>query len=483
MAKSITKNVFFNLVKTATNAIVPLIIFPYVTRTLSPEYLGKIDFGNAFVGYFGLLATLGVEVYAIRECSAVRNDREELGKVASQIFSINVCTMLAAYVLMFLTLFIFSGLAPYISVILLLSLNVFFTVCGTTWLNTAMEDFGFITVATCVLQLISLAAVFMFVREPSDYLNRAAISIMPTTVLCIINVFYRRRFCKVRFTRDMGLKKHFVSIYMLFGMLVSQTIFNNADIIMLGLIKNEYEVGIYGTAVKCFGMVSQLIGSILWVVLPRLSILCSDKNTDGMKEILGKVFSFLMTLGLPCAAGMFAIADEVILIVGGKDYAEAATPLRILCLSFVISQFGMGFCGNFTLLPAKKEKRFMVACVLTAAANIAANAFIIPKFGAAGAAATTAAGNLLALLILLPAALRVVRIDKIVRRTAGPVAGCILIILFCRAVMKLGLPFAAGTSISIVGSVVLYGILMAVTKNETFIYILGFLGRKLKKQQ
>lgn len=481
MAQSITKNFFYNIIKASTNTVIPLIIFPYLTRTLTPEYVGKIDFASTFVGYFSLLATLGIEVYAIRECSAVRSDREKLSRVSSQIYSINVCTMVIAYALMFIALFLFKELAPHTNAILITSLSILFTICGTTWLNSAMEDFGFITIVTFVMQLLSLAAIFIFVRAPEDYLVRVVIATATTFLINTANIIYRRRFCRVRLVRDMDFRKHIMSIIMLFSLLLSQNIFNNSDIIMLGLMKNDYEVGLYSTGVKCIAIIAQLIGSILWVVLPRLSILYAESDRKEVNELTGKLYSFLITLGLPAAIGMLAVSDEIILLVGGSGYLEGSLSMKILSISFLISQFGIGLCGNFILLPAKKEKQFMVACIITAAANIAANFFVIPSFGAAGAAATTAGGHLLALFILLPYALKEVRIAHIVRRSAGPAVGSVLILLVCLAIRQTSLPFAPRLIASVGGSVLIYGAVLIVTKNETLKNGLDIIGKKLKK--
>ncbi len=476
MSFSVKKNLFYNIVKTATSAVLPLIAFPYLTRVLTPDYMGKIEFGVTFVGYFSLLATLGVDVYAIRECSKVRNDKEKLAEVSSQIFSINICTMIVSYVLMFAAVFFFQKLESYTSVIFICSLTIFFNILGTAWLNNAMEDFGFITGLTFILQLVSLIAVFIFVKTPLDYNKRCLIFVFPIIMVGIINCWYRKRFCKVRLIRNMHFKEHFGSILMLFGMLVSQTIFNNADIIMLGLMKNDYEVGIYSTAVKSISIVGQFIGSILWVILPRLSIYFGNNDVKKQKECLGKAFSFLVTLGLPCAVGIFAIPNEIIMIIGGSDYLAASLPMKILCVSFIFSLFGMGFCGNFILLPAKKEKIFMVACTITAVANVVANFFIIPWLGAIGAAITTAFGNLLAFMILLPYAIRVVLIDNVLKKLIGPFIGCVGILFVCFLVRYLKLDFALSTVLSILGSIVIYGIVLFVTKNE----LIGFL-RKSKR--
>ncbi len=477
MSYSIKKNLLYNIIKTATNTVLPFIAIPYLIRVLTPDYIGKIEFGVTFVGYFSLLATLGIDVYAIRECSKVRNDKDKLAEISSQIFSINICTMIVSYVLMFVTMFFFQKLESYTSVILICSLTIFFNILGTSWINNAMEDFGFITGLTFVLQLISLIAVFIFVKTPSDYNIRCLILVFPTVFGGIINCWYKKRFCKVKFTLDMHFKEHFKSIIMLFCMLVSQTVFNNVDIIMLGLMKNDYEVGIYSTAVKSVAIVGQFIGSILWVILPGLSIYFGNNDVKKQKECLGKAFSFLVTLGFPCVVGIFILSKEIIMIIGGSDYVEACLPMRILCVSFVFSLFGMGFCGNFILLPAKKEKIFMIACTITACTNVVANFFVIPWLGAVGAAVTTAFGNLLAFIILFPYAVRVVLIDNISRKLIGPFIGCIGIALVCFFVYYLNFDFILRVILSILGSVGAYGVILFATKNEL---IVSFRKSKLK---
>ena len=78
MSKSIMMNTIFNVIKTCSSIVFPLITFPYVSRVLLPDNIGKINFAASFVSYFALIASLGVQTYAIRECAAVNNDKNKL---------------------------------------------------------------------------------------------------------------------------------------------------------------------------------------------------------------------------------------------------------------------------------------------------------------------------------------------------------------------------------------------------------------------
>ena len=48
-AKSIKKNAVFNVIKTLMSMIFPLITFPYASRILLPEGIGKVNFANSIV--------------------------------------------------------------------------------------------------------------------------------------------------------------------------------------------------------------------------------------------------------------------------------------------------------------------------------------------------------------------------------------------------------------------------------------------------
>ena len=64
--KSIRKNAAFNVMKTAMSMLFPLITFPYASRILSPEGIGKVNFANSIVAYFTLIAGLPCALILIK---------------------------------------------------------------------------------------------------------------------------------------------------------------------------------------------------------------------------------------------------------------------------------------------------------------------------------------------------------------------------------------------------------------------------------
>lgn len=468
------------MLKTCSNIFFPLITFPYISRILLPDNVGKVNFGSSFVSYFSMIASLGISTYAIRECASVREDKSKLSNVASQIVSINIYTSLFSYLLLAISLIFFRKLDNYRVIIIIQSLAIILTTLGADWLNTAMEDFRYITIRTIFVQIISLVAMFLFVKVPEDYINYAIISVVSSSSANILNIWYRRRYCIVKFSNKIDWKKHMPPILFLFVMTLSQLIFNNVDITMLGIIHGDYEVGLYSTTVKITNLVSQVVSSVLWVVMPRLSFYFAVEDYAKINALLRKILGSFIMLGLPCVTGVFILAKEIILIIAGSEYIEAVSSLRILMISFLFSLFGGSFLGNIILLPSRQEKKFMNICCIAAIVNVIANYIFIPSYGVNAAAVSTAFSSLLILILLLSTVQKEIKIENMVKLFTAPVIGCMAILLFSLLILNYITVLWFRTAVCIIVSVFIYVIILFVLKNEAACELIESAMKKLK---
>ena len=481
MKSNILKNTILNTVKTLSSLLFPLITIPYVTRVLGVDNYGKVNFGTSIISYFTLIAALGLSTYAIRECSRVRDDRAKLSQLASELFSINMVTTAVSYALLAVVLIFFPQFHGYRQLIVIQSTVILMTTVGCDWLNSAMEDFQYISLRTIGFQVLSLVLLFVLVKKPDDYLTYAIISVISSGGANLLNVRYRRRYCDVGFTTQIPWKRHFLPIILLFVMSLAQTVFVSADTTMLGLMKNDYEVGIYSTAIKIERIISQVVSSNVLVLMPRMSYLYATDDTEKINAMLRKILAVFLVIGLPCFAGAFAIADDLILLVAGAEYAAAGLPLKIAMFSFLFSLVGGSFLGNVVLLSSGREKAYMIICCITAVLNVGLNAILIPSFGAAGAAFTTAFCSLCILMMLVIVTRKSLKLQKLVRLFISPVVGALLIIAYC----KLATPLISGliprVAVCVCGSCLLYLVTLVVTRNEVLPMVLSNVKKRLKK--
>ena len=87
-------------------------------------------------------------------------------------------------------------------------------------------------------------------------------------------------------------------------MILAQTIFSNADITMLGLMKGNIEVGIYSIALKIEIIIAQIVSSLAWVMMPRMSLYLEYSDYEKINMLLKNIFGILTFIGIPCIAGI-----------------------------------------------------------------------------------------------------------------------------------------------------------------------------------
>ena len=398
MDTKIGKNAIYSLIKSFSQVVFPMITFPYISRILQTENIGKFNFSNSIIGYITLISTLGITTYAVRECSKVRNDRKKLNQLASQLFSINVIMTIIAYIILILLLVFVKSLNEYISLIGILSVSIIFTTLGTDWINTAFEDFRYITFRVFIIQIFSIIAMFLFVHKPSDYYVYAIITVIATSGSNIANIIYRKKFCTIKFTIRCNIKRHIVPIITLFSLILSQSIFTNSDTIILGFLKGNTEVGLYSTSVKIYTLINSTIASIAWVLLPRMSYLFSVKDYKEINNLVKFSINFTLLLGLPAVLGIFFYSKEIILIIAGSSYLGADISLKILSIALLFNLLN-GMIGNIIILPSGNDKLCLKVCVYAAILNIVLNFMLIPMFGLDGAAFSTLVSQIFILIL------------------------------------------------------------------------------------
>lgn len=392
--KSVGLNAILNMIKSGLLVFFPLVTFPYATRVLGVENIGKVNYSSSIVSYFTLFAALGITTYAVREGAKIRDDKDKLARFANEAFTLNAFTACCSYVLLFIVLIVSTKLRDYRLLILLQSLSIVFTTIGVDWLNTIHEDYLLITVRSIVTNLASILVLFLFVKEPNDYYIYAMLNVLTNAIIGISNLYYCRRYTKVRLCIDRRIFRHLKSSVVFFANSLAVSIYVSADTTMLGLISGDYFVGIYAVAVKVYNIIKTLLASLYVVAIPRLSYFVGNDRMDEFKKLYSRIIIILLLLLLPCMAGLISLSQEIILILSGTDYLNAVKPLQILSVGLIFAIFG-GAVTNCLNIPLQREMVNMKATIISAITNIVLNLFFITYFQHNGAAFTTVISELI----------------------------------------------------------------------------------------
>lgn len=241
-------------------------------------------------------------------------------------------------------------------------------VIGTDWVNGIFEDYFYITVRYIAVQCICLLAMFVFVRRSEDIIPYCIISVLATNGGNLINVFYVRKYAKIRFIFNMNLKRHLVPLLILFVNSIAITIYVNSDITMLGFFESDAQVGVYSFASKIYNLLKQLINAVIVVSVPRIAYILKNKPEE-YKVFINRIFSALNTLLLPIIVGMFCMSDSMILLAGGEQYISGDAALKILRVATLFAIYASLFT-NCVLIVNRQEKYCLNATVISAIVNV-----------------------------------------------------------------------------------------------------------------
>lgn len=428
MKKNIKINTIYSAIKTCAAIIFPLITFPYVSRVLLTDNLGKYNFAMSIISYASLIASLGVSTYAIRECSKLRDNKVKLQELASQIFTINILSTIIAYSILAIVLLIVRPLDKYRELIIILSFTIGCTTIGADWINNVFEDFKYITVRTVGFHILSIILMFVFVKTSEDYINYAIITVVSGAGSNIMNAFYRKKYCKIGVTKNLMLGRHLKPIIVLFSLQLVQIIYVNSDVTIIGFLRSDSEVGIYSAAVRIYNLIQTMINSVVLVVLPQLAQAYEKCDNEKINRLLRYGLNFTITLGLPCLIGANVVAKEIIVLFAGREYLPCIPSLRILTVALFWSFLG-GFLGNMIMIPSGRENISLYSSIASASVNLVLNLILIPKWGIEAAAFTTALSMLIGFLFKLPFVDKNISICPQKDMIVGPIIGCMFILI------------------------------------------------------
>ncbi|WP_289743292.1 flippase [Muribaculum intestinale] len=379
---SIKKNILYSIILSSSQYLVPLIVFPYISRVLGPDKLGLVNFIDGTIDYFIILSMLGMGTLGIREVALHKNNPKNLKSVFSSLIFLNLISTLIACCLLILSFFIFDSLRANPTLMLIGAIKLLFNVMLTEWLYKGLEEFRFITIRTLIVRLIFIISIFLFVRKSSDFISYYIILTGTVVGNALINIIHSRHYVHLQFS-NIKITRFIKPFIILGGYTILTAMYTTFNIMYLGMISNDTEVAYYTTSCKIYGIVIAMFTAFTGVMMPRLSSLLADGQEDEFKRYIFKSIDLLMTFSIPIIAFGIVMAPEIVNLISGPGYEGTITPMRIVMpLVFIIG------CEQIfvyqILIPTKKDHTVFINSIIGAVLGVSLNILIVQKLGAVG---------------------------------------------------------------------------------------------------
>jgi O-antigen/teichoic acid export membrane protein len=374
------------------NKAIPLVVFPRVVRALGPAAYGRLGFAAAVAGFFGLLASPGFSTYALRE--AAKNS-QQVSFLVKHVLGARVVFATGAYALLAIFTLV---LAPSDGQTrLLIMLSGFAFVAGsldTQWIFAARSRMSMIAVQGALAQLAYAGLILALVRGSRDAWivpSATVLSLGLSTLL--IWVPARRQYHIPRPEISPQAWGAFLPICLVMGFSsLMSMIYDQIDVVMLKYFRADAELGTYVASYGLMTMAMSFLPILGQVFMPLLSETAGQarnlENRDAEKRYLRWFGNATVGLALPIAVGGFILAVPITQFVFGSQYSNSGVLFRWLMLT-IITGPAASYCGA-QLIPNGREKKYLVAVLAGASANVVLNLFFIPRYGALAAAFTTA---------------------------------------------------------------------------------------------
>lgn len=471
--KSLVENSLYNIIKTFSGLVFPLITFTYSARILGEVGIGKVNFTKSIVSYFTMIAMLGMNYYGTREAAKRRDDKVKLSQFIREMLTINGCTTLLAYLLLAVAMLTVPKLQEYRELLLCNSLAILLQGMGVEWLYQAMEEYRYITIRSMLFQMVALITLFLFVRDAQDVLPYAMITLFASSGSYVINFINARKYICFPCHGHLKIKQHLKPLLWLFAMAVSIELYTVLDSTMLGFLQGDDAVGRYTAAVKVNKIVVSVINAVGFVLIPRLSYYISRGEQQKIKELTKDAYNYVLLLAIPAMTGLFLFNDEIILLFSGNGFARAGITMRILTPIVVFIPFSVA-TNQQTFVPMGKEKLILVSTMIGAITNFLCNLWLIPRYAENGAAIATVLAECAVAIVCFFNARRYFNMKEVLQEiwqyilAAAPIFGVAFII------QRWDIQYVLKLCIGITVSVGLYFVVLIVLKN---VYVMKIIGK------
>ncbi len=379
------KNYLYNIGYQIFALIIPLITVPYISRILGSEGIGINAFTNSIISYFVLFGSIGINLYGNRTIAYVRDDKKQLSQNFWEIAFLRIIIISFSYIIF---LVILSFIKKYQELYFYQSFLIVAAGLDISWFFMGIEDFKKTVLRNILVKLVSLAAIFMLVKNKNDLGIYILISGMSTLLGNLTLWSYLKRVIFKPNWKNLSIFKHLLPALTLFVPQIATQIYLILNKTMLGIMTDVQNVGYYENSDKLIKMVLAISTASGAVMLPRVANTFSTGNKDKVKSYVNKSFDFVSAISIPLSLGLSAIAPKFSTWFFGDEFITTGKLIPILSLVIIFIGWTT-VMGTQYLLPTNQIKYFTFSVTVGACVNLLLNIPLIYFYGVFGAVLAT----------------------------------------------------------------------------------------------
>lgn len=390
--KSAYKNVIYSMTGSIFNIIIPIIVFPYVTRVLGVVGIGKYSFYSSALTYAALFTGFGIALYGSREIGKFVDNRQKRAQSFAELITINLITVAISAILIVYFAF-FSSYSDDWLIIILFSLTLLTNAIGAEWFFVGIEMQGFMLVRNVIFKTLSTIMIFLLVTEPEHLARYVAITIFSLAGTSLTNIYYWIKLSDFRSLKALRLSKYLKPLSSIFSIEILLRYLGLGDVVILGVLAGDNAVGIYSMGLKVFLLVSSVLKVTATTLMPRSAYYLETNDRDGFNRLLNKTIRMLFLVGMPVSACLYLFAEPIILILGGSQFEGSVGLMKKMSFFLLLSVLVNTYVFQ-ALYPQNKTKSIICAHLVGLVFGVLLNCILVPYLSYHGTFIAFAVSNL-----------------------------------------------------------------------------------------
>ncbi|HCM9633726.1 TPA: oligosaccharide flippase family protein [Enterobacter hormaechei subsp. steigerwaltii] len=406
------KNIIYLFGMQGVNYLIPLIVLPYLVRVLGPQEYGRLGFSVAIIQYLVLLIDFG---FNLLSSSRIAKNKNNLS-IVSRIYSITILSKLAIslFIISITIILVFSFPKLYdIRFLLLVSLiQIWGAIFTPNWFFQGMEIMRNFAVISVIARLLSLPLIFIFVKSKDDVIIAAFLQSFVFALSGFIAfIMIHRMKVKMLYVKFSVIKKYLMRSFTIFIGTVAISLYTLSTTIILGMVSNHYELGIFNAADKIRAALLGLFVLMGSVFYPRVNNLLKYDKVRAFR-LLKNILLYQSFVTLLLAFIFYYCAPLIVHYYLGEEFNECIDILRLMAPMVVLVPASI-VMSNYILLPLGYRKFFSFIPVTTAICHLFYAIYFSSRMGAYGASLAILITEALSFTLLLLVNIKLKNFNKI----------------------------------------------------------------------
>ena len=372
-----------------------VIIVGLLTRYLGQAGFGAYSTANAFLQIFTLFLDLGVNVTFVALLGEHAHDPVYEKRCVSALFTLRLVTAGVLTILAPLIAWFLPYSADIKWAIIALTGSLLFP--SLTQLITGIQQRHLQTHIGAVGEILGRCTLLVGILY-ARYLGIGLIPIMWFVSLgSATNFFFNLWLTKpsglvhwnwdVAFWKDTLARSWPIGVSILFNL-----IYYKGDTLVLSLTRSQAEVGIYSAAYRVLEILITIPFMIAGLALPLLSAAWAKQDHERLSHLARQALTGVMFLIAPIVMGTLVLADRIMILVAGHDFAASGPILRVLIIATGIIFINVIYAH--VVVAVQAQRQMLPIYIVTALGIFAGYIILIPRFGMWAAAWLTVASEI-----------------------------------------------------------------------------------------